>query len=61
MSEDERIRPEKSEVERLLADNALAASLLKWQPAIGLEEGLRRTIEWVKANREKYRPDTYTI
>jgi len=61
VSEDERIRPENSEVERLLADNALAASLLKWQPAIGLEEGLRRTIEWVKANREKYRPDTYTI
>jgi dTDP-glucose 4,6-dehydratase len=61
VSEDQRIRPENSEVERLLASNALAASLLKWQPAIGLEEGLRRTIEWVKANREKYRPNTYTI
>ena len=61
VSEDQRIRPENSEVERLLASNALAASLLKWQPAVGLEEGLRRTIEWVKANREKYRPDTYTM
>jgi NAD dependent epimerase/dehydratase len=60
-SEDQRIRPEKSEVERLLASNALAASLLKWQPAISLDEGLRQTIEWVKANRDKYRPNTYTI
>ena len=60
-SEDQRIRPEKSEVERLLASNTLAASLLKWQPAVSLEEGLRRTIAWVKANRDKYRPNTYTI
>jgi NAD dependent epimerase/dehydratase len=60
-SEDQRIRPEKSEVERLLASNALAASLLKWQPAVSLDEGLRQTIEWVKANRDKYRPNTYTV
>jgi len=60
ISEDQRIRPERSEVERLLASNALAASLLNWQPAVGLEEGLRRTIEWVKSNREKYRPGMYT-
>jgi len=60
-SEDQRVRPEKSEVERLLAGNALAASLLKWQPAVSLDEGLRQTIEWVKANRDKYRPNTYTI
>jgi dTDP-glucose 4,6-dehydratase len=60
-SEDQRIRPARSEVERLLASNALAASLLNWQPAVGLEEGLRRTIEWVKSNRGKYRPGIYTI
>jgi dTDP-glucose 4,6-dehydratase len=60
-SEDQRIRPEKSEVERLLASNALAHSLLNWRPAVDLEEGLRRTIEWVKVNRDKYRPQTYTI
>jgi dTDP-glucose 4,6-dehydratase len=60
-SEDQRVRPEKSEVERLLASNELAASLLKWRPVVDLEEGLRRTIEWIKANRDKYRPDTYTL
>jgi dTDP-glucose 4,6-dehydratase len=60
-SEDRRIRPERSEVERLLASNSLAASLLNWKPAVGLEEGLRRTIEWVKSNPERYRPKIYTI
>jgi dTDP-D-glucose 4,6-dehydratase len=34
---------------------------LNWRPALDLEEGLRRTIEWVKANRAAYRPETYTI
>jgi len=28
---------------------------------VDLEEGLRRTIEWLKTNREKYRPKTYTV
>jgi NAD dependent epimerase/dehydratase len=61
VTEDTRMRPEKSEVERLLASNALAASLLNWHPTVGLDEGLRRTIEWVRANRSKYRADTYAI
>jgi dTDP-glucose 4,6-dehydratase len=60
-SEEQRVRPGRSEVERLLASHALAASLLHWQPAVSLEEGLRQTIEWVKANRDKYRPNTYTV
>ena len=54
-TEDQRLRPEKSEVERLLASNALAAELLKWEPKVNLEEGLARTIEWIKANF----PDRY--
>jgi NAD dependent epimerase/dehydratase len=60
-SEDQRMRPERSEVGRLLANNSLAASLLKWQPVVGLEEGLRQTIDWIKANRDKYRPGVYTV
>ena len=54
-SEEQRVRPEKSEVERLLADNTLARNLLGWQPRIGLEEGLKMTIEWVEGNLEGYR------
>jgi len=61
VSEDQRVRPEKSEVERLLASNELAGSLLNWRPVVSLEEGLQRTIDWVKANRERYRATTYTI
>ena len=60
-TEDQRLRPEKSEVERLLASNALAAELLKWEPKVNLEEGLARTIEWIKANLDKYRPDAYVL
>ncbi|MBN1517174.1 SDR family NAD(P)-dependent oxidoreductase [Candidatus Sumerlaeota bacterium] len=58
--EEERQRPEKSEVNRLLADNSLALELTGWKPEITLEEGLAQTIEWMKSNLEKYRPNEYT-
>ena len=47
-SEDKRLRPQGSEVERLLADSTLAQTLLGWQPKVSLEDGLTRTIAWVK-------------
>jgi NAD dependent epimerase/dehydratase len=56
-----RTRPHKSEVERLLADNSLAYTLLDWKPVVGLEEGLERTINWMKVNPEKHRADAYAI
>jgi nucleoside-diphosphate-sugar epimerase len=59
--EDQRVRPSKSEVTRLLADNQLARELLQWEPAVSLEEGLLLTIEWIKANRHWYRPGVYTV
>lgn len=46
--DDARVRPPGSEVERLVSDPSLARSLLAWEPRIGLEEGLVRTIEWLK-------------
>ena len=46
--EDQRVRPAGSEVDRLLADVGLAKSLLGWSPAVGLDDGLRRTIEWMR-------------
>jgi dTDP-glucose 4,6-dehydratase len=60
-TEDQRVRPDKSEVERLLASNALAASLLQWRPKITLEEGLTQTIEWLRKNADKYRVSDYVI
>lgn len=57
--EAERMRPEGSEVERLLASNARARNLLGWEPAVTLEEGLERTIEWMRTHLERYRPGVY--
>ena len=62
-SVDERKRPEKSEVERLWADNTKAANILGWKPEHTLEEGLRKTVDWFR-NRENlrlYKPDIYNI
>ena len=57
----ERMRPDNSEVERLLADSTLARTLLGWEPAVTLEDGLAQTVDWVRQNLHRYRPDVYTI
>lgn len=59
--DDQRMRPGKSEVERLLADNSLADELLGWTPEIKFEEGIRRTIEWFETNVLRYRADVYNV
>jgi NAD dependent epimerase/dehydratase len=46
VSERERLRPAKSEVERLMSDNSLARTLTGWHPGVSLREGLGRTVEW---------------
>ncbi len=62
-----RLRPERSEVERLWADNAKAARLLDWHPEYGGEEGFRRgiarTVEWFTRpeNLRTYKADVYNI
>jgi len=62
-----RLRPEKSEVERLWADNRKAQKLLGWTPEYGgmdgLKRGLRETIAWFSQpeNIKKYRTDVYNI
>lgn len=58
---EDRARPPKSEVERLLADTAKAERLLGWKPEVGLEEGLRRTIEWFEGFLEAYKPSIYNV
>ncbi len=60
-SDDVRIRPEKSEVERLLADNRRAQDLLGWTPEVDLESGLLKTIDWLHENIESYRPGVYVV
>lgn len=58
---DERLRPQGSEVERLLSENTLAQELLGWKPEVDLEEGLSRTIDWIKENLELYRGNVYVF
>lgn len=62
-----RLRPEKSEVERLWADNQKAKELLNWEPKYGGREGFKRglkeTAEWFKEkkNLDQYKVDIYNI
>jgi dTDP-glucose 4,6-dehydratase len=60
-SDAQRVRPSKSEVERLLADNSLARDVLDWKPLISLEKGLELTIAWIQENLGRYRPNVYRI
>lgn len=62
-----RLRPERSEVERLWADNSKAERLLGWRPNFGGQEGFRRglarTVEWFAhaENLRAYKSDVYNI
>jgi dTDP-glucose 4,6-dehydratase len=57
--ESERTRPANSEVERLVANAALARETIGWEPKVSLEDGLRRTIDFVRGNLQRYRPSHY--
>lgn len=57
----ERMRPAGSEVRHLLADSSKAARLLAWAPRTSLEDGLRKTIEWVRGNPGYFSPENYAI
>jgi len=56
-----RLRPDKSEVERLWCDNSKAKRLLAWEPRVNFEEGLSRTIAWISAHRHLYKTDLYNV
>jgi dTDP-glucose 4,6-dehydratase len=59
--EEERIRPEQSEVMRLVSDNRLAQEKIGWQPEVRLEEGLHRTIAWIEDHMDLFDPDRYVF
>ena len=59
--DDERIRPKKSEVNRLLGDNTKLLDLTNWRQAYSFEQGIYETIKWVKKNIRTYNVDKYNI
>lgn len=57
----QRLRPAGSEVFRLLGSNEKITSLTDWRPKVSLEEGLRKTIDWITSgdNLKNYKPNIY--
>ncbi len=60
-SDDVRVRPTNSEVERLCADNRKGQAILNWSPSYTLEEGLKLTVEWIRENSERFRTGVYVV
>lgn len=59
--EEQRLRPNKSEVMRLLADNKKAKKILGWEPKVSFDEGLKRTIDWISGSVKADKPERYKI
>lgn len=56
-----RLRPENSEVNRLISDNKKARLILGWKPSYDLRRGLEETVSWFTDNLDRYKPDIYNI
>lgn len=59
--EEQRLRPEKSEVNRLLGCNEKIMRLTDWKPQVSFEQGLAETIEFLRNNLDRYRTDVYNL
>lgn len=60
-TETQRLRPEKSEVERLLGSADKLRGMTDWKPQFTFEQGLAETIAFLKANLASYKTDAYTL
>ncbi len=59
--DEQRLRPENSEVMRLLSDNSKAKEVLGWYPEVSIRDGLKATIDWIEKNIDLYRPGRYEL
>ncbi len=59
--EKERLRPAKSEVERLICDAEKLRMVCGWAPRVSLEQGLKQTCEWVRKNRHQFKEGIYNV
>lgn len=60
-SDDERVRPDKSEVMELLCNYGKATELCEWQPRHSLKDGLLSTISFVEKHLDRYKADIYNV
>ncbi len=56
-----RLRPDLSEVERLLADSRILRRETGWTNQVSLNDGLQQTIDWIRAHLDRFRPDEYVV
>jgi NAD dependent epimerase/dehydratase len=56
-----RIRPKKSEVDRLFSNSGKAKKLFRWKPETKIEDGLKKTIFWIERNSDRYKTQIYNI
>jgi len=61
IKEKRRVRPPKSEVERLFSDSRKAKALFGWNPKIDIAEGVGKTITWMEKNIDRYKEEIYNI
>lgn len=61
ITDDQRIRPEGSEVMRLIADNRKAKELMGWEPQVSIRDGLQQTINWISDHLHLFDIDRYTV
>lgn len=59
--EEERLRPENSEVNRLLGANSKIKELTNWRPQYSFSKGIEETIDWMRSNLKSYKTDIYNI
>ena len=59
--DEQRLRPEKSEVNRLLGANGKIQQLTEWKPQYTFSQGITETIEFLKNNISKYKTDIYNV
>ena len=59
--EEQRLRPEKSEVNRLLGTAKELNKLTGWKPNYTFEQGIAETIEWMRQNLDRYKPEIYNV
>lgn len=61
VTEDRRLRPEKSEVNRLFGDHQKIMSMTDFKPKYSLKEGLEETISWLREHLDQYKTDRYNL